>query len=493
MRRTLTAALVLAAFYGRAEAQLALPRTITPSTIITRPTLPALPFPIDLSRIDGACGAMNPPVSVIEKASYRPIGGYRPISSSPGWWGPPGFRVSGHLGSVLLQPPGTTGYTATDAVVIQKPGERIAGALWKILPVRVQEGRVAEGFLGDVPPGSYRMAILRGCQLISNIVRLDVDPSKPAIFSLYAYPRASGSWVDLPEFSVRSPYSNEPSGSLIRDHRSDSLAIDAATRDCAVQILIEGGGISREVTPYRCYQYDAPGTQPLVKAASLGVAIPKDLPTGRYDVTILRAGVRGNTWGEDSVLVANTWRPELPLLVNKVFEERLAEKFRHARCDNCHGFRIGNDTGITHLEAGRTARPCTECHNSSIAPSTWTAPPENKSFQVWKDAFDLCKQTAPSGIATPTQLTAIRRHLLEDPRILWGLQDPHIPDPTVVRTGRRYVGPGFPEEPVPDGLEGWRSDIEAWLAASAPGGLLCNVSERGELPPEWAAREVPTN
>jgi hypothetical protein len=177
---------------------------------------------------------------------------------------------------------------------------------------------------------------------------------------------------------------------------------------------------------------------------AIGLALTMEILAGGALVYWVagRGGPGGTAIGEGRV----------PLLRIQTFKGRrrdMARTFLHPRCTTCHGFHVPNQNGQNHIDDGRAAQPCSNCHSIP----GWHAPPAQ---------FDLASKSIDEICAFVTDHVAhdpllMKHHLTEDPLILWAVGD-------AVLFGNLRPGGKAP----PGDLDIWFDRIDRWAAAGLP-------------------------
>jgi hypothetical protein len=142
----------------------------------------------------------------------------------------------------------------------------------------------------------------------------------------------------------------------------------------------------------------------------------------------------------------------VPLLRLPTFLGRrrdLGRTFLHPRCTTCHGFHVPNANGQNHINDGRAAQPCSNCHTIP----GWHAPPASFDLAS-KSLGEICDFVKDHVNNDPVLMA---NHLKGDPLILWAVGD-------AVLFGTLRPGGKAP----PGDLDIWFDRIDRWTAAGMP-------------------------
>lgn len=137
------------------------------------------------------------------------------------------------------------------------------------------------------------------------------------------------------------------------------------------------------------------------------------------------------------------------------FSDALYKKFHNARCLQCHQFNSKRSNGRSY-NSHSSRYLCDNCHTQRITglpKGEWMAPNDRMDYTGMGPA-ETC-QLIKRNLAGGGVKDRMTRHLLEDVRVRWALENGMTP------AGR------FP--PVPGGYEEWARDVRAWI----DGGMLC--------------------
>ena len=97
------------------------------------------------------------------------------------------------------------------------------------------------------------------------------------------------------------------------------------------------------------------------------------------------------------------------------FSKLLAPTFTHPRCQNCHGFEIGNAIKVRHQELGRLELDCATCH---FTPG-WRAPFQSFSFSGISDA-QICQAIKNK---SGNDMAHLREIMVNSTLARWGIED----------------------------------------------------------------------
>jgi hypothetical protein len=132
------------------------------------------------------------------------------------------------------------------------------------------------------------------------------------------------------------------------------------------------------------------------------------------------------------------------------FSDALYPKFHHDRCLQCHQFNSKTSNGRSY-GSHRNRYLCENCHKSrltGLTPGEWMAPEGGRMDYTGKSARETCLMVLRN-IGSGDKKALLRRHLLQDQRVLWAIQGGMTP------AGAR--------ERVPGGVDEWRRDVNAWI------------------------------
>jgi hypothetical protein len=137
------------------------------------------------------------------------------------------------------------------------------------------------------------------------------------------------------------------------------------------------------------------------------------------------------------------------------FADALHKKFQNPRCLQCHQFNSKRSNGRAYA-SHRSRYLCDNCHTQRITGlprGEWMAPAEKLDYSGLGpvETCRLIKRNMGNGDVD----TKLARHLLEDIRIRWALENGMTP------LGRFAT--------VPGGYEEWARDVRTWI----DGGMLC--------------------
>jgi hypothetical protein len=137
------------------------------------------------------------------------------------------------------------------------------------------------------------------------------------------------------------------------------------------------------------------------------------------------------------------------------FGDALHAKFQHPRCLQCHQFNSRHSQGRSY-HSHRSRYLCDNCHTRRITglpAGAWMAPGERLDF-TGLGADETCR-LIKRNLGEGDPKARLSRHLLEDVRVRWALENGMTP------AGR------FPA--VPGGYAEWARQVRAWI----DGGMLC--------------------
>lgn len=137
------------------------------------------------------------------------------------------------------------------------------------------------------------------------------------------------------------------------------------------------------------------------------------------------------------------------------FSDALYKKFHHDRCVQCHQFNSRRSNGRSYT-SHRSRYLCDNCHTqrlTGLPRGEWMAPNERMDYTGLGPAETCLLIKRNMGVGDPGGKMA--RHLLDDVRIRWALENGMTP------AGK------FPA--VPGGYAEWARDARAWIE----GGMLC--------------------
>jgi len=152
-----------------------------------------------------------------------------------------------------------------------------------------------------------------------------------------------------------------------------------------------------------------------------------------------------------------------------LFSTHLFAKFQVRACTVCHDFHTAARNGVAFgTHKGRSPESCASCHRQAVSgfehPEEWFARPG--LYESGMDARQTCETTlAALNARFKSQALLkrdLRRHLFEDPRVLWGIAG------ATAYSGNLPSGK-VEKDLVPGGLEAWKSEVNAWI----DGGMKC--------------------
>jgi len=145
------------------------------------------------------------------------------------------------------------------------------------------------------------------------------------------------------------------------------------------------------------------------------------------------------------------------------FSTHLFAKFQTKGCTICHDFFEPQRNGLAFgNHKGRSPEMCTACHRKDVTgfdhPEEWFAQPG--LYTSGMDAVQTCEATKTALHAkfksTALMKRQLRKHLFEDPRVLWGIEG---------ATPLSGMLPNGKLEPdlIKGGLPLWKKQVEEWL------------------------------
>jgi len=154
---------------------------------------------------------------------------------------------------------------------------------------------------------------------------------------------------------------------------------------------------------------------------------------------------------------------------NSDFSTHLFAKFQVKACTTCHDFFEQNLDGLafkSHKE--RSVEMCVVCHQQSVTgfehQEEWFA--QSGLYTSGMDAKQTCETTMNALHAKfksrPLLKKQVKKHLLEDPRVLWGIEGA-TPKSGFLPGGKKEV------EMVKGGMKLWKEQVQAWI----DGGMKC--------------------
>ena len=151
------------------------------------------------------------------------------------------------------------------------------------------------------------------------------------------------------------------------------------------------------------------------------------------------------------------------------FSTNLFPKFQAKSCTNCHDFFEEELNGLAFTsQKGRSVDSCVVCHKTKITgfehADDWFAQPG--LYTSGMDAKETCEATKKAKHQQFKNKKMNKRemlkHLLEDPRVLWGIEG------ATPNSGNLPKG-GKQEDLVKVGFEKWEQEVRAWVE----GGMVC--------------------
>lgn len=152
------------------------------------------------------------------------------------------------------------------------------------------------------------------------------------------------------------------------------------------------------------------------------------------------------------------------------FSTHLFAKFQKQACTKCHDFFEKARNGLSFTDhSGRSVEMCIVCHSQSVTgfkhPEEWFAQPG--LYTSGMDSRTTCEtvKTALHASFKNSRLVKhqMEKHLLEDPRVLWGIEGA-TPRSGTLPSGKRE------QDLVPGGMELWEKQVKAWIN----GGMRCD-------------------
>ena len=150
------------------------------------------------------------------------------------------------------------------------------------------------------------------------------------------------------------------------------------------------------------------------------------------------------------------------------FSTHLHAKFHHSACLTCHQFETKNIAGTGKKGIGwtthfaRKQQKCETCHTPEVTGmkgEDWFADKElDYTGMGPKETCEFIKTTHHGKTGTPEAMT---KHLLTDPRILWGIKG-GLPTAGNLPFGKKA-------ELIPGDMQEWTRQVTAWIG----GGMKC--------------------
>jgi len=147
----------------------------------------------------------------------------------------------------------------------------------------------------------------------------------------------------------------------------------------------------------------------------------------------------------------------------------LHAKFQVKACTTCHDFFDKERGGLSFKShEGRTPDMCVYCHTMNVTgfkqPDEWFAQPG--LYTSGMDSQQTCEtiKTALHAKFKNKELIArqLERHLFEDPRVLWGIEDA-TPNSGMLPSNKKE------KDLVKEGLTKWKDQVRSWIQ----GGMEC--------------------
>jgi hypothetical protein len=151
------------------------------------------------------------------------------------------------------------------------------------------------------------------------------------------------------------------------------------------------------------------------------------------------------------------------------FSTHLFAKFQVKGCTRCHDyFEQARDGLAFNSHKGRSADMCVACHQQNVTgfehPEEWFA--QSGLYTSGMDAKQTCEATMNALHAKFKSKTLLRKqmekHLLEDPRVLWGIEGA-TPKSGTLPSGKKQ------DDLVKGGLYLWKEQVKSWIE----GGMQC--------------------
>ena len=151
------------------------------------------------------------------------------------------------------------------------------------------------------------------------------------------------------------------------------------------------------------------------------------------------------------------------------FSAHLQAKFQVKACTVCHDFFEKKLGGLAYKShKGRTPDMCVACHTQDVTgfseEDEWFAMPGLYTSRM--NARQTCEAVMTALHAkfkNPTLVARqLRKHLFEDPRVLWGIEGAMPTSGTLPEDGKQT-------DLVKGGLEEWKRQVNAWIDA----GMKC--------------------
>lgn len=171
-----------------------------------------------------------------------------------------------------------------------------------------------------------------------------------------------------------------------------------------------------------------------------------------------------------SILIAILFAWSIPTLADDGnFAKNLQAKFQTKGCTKCHDYFEETRGGLAFKDhKGRTPDMCVYCHTQAVTgfkhADEWFAQPG--LYTSGMDAQQTCEavKTALHAKFKNKQLLArqLELHLLEDPRVLWGIEG------ATPQSGK-LPGNGKESDLVKEGLLKWKDQVKAWIQS----GMKC--------------------
>lgn len=151
------------------------------------------------------------------------------------------------------------------------------------------------------------------------------------------------------------------------------------------------------------------------------------------------------------------------------FSTHLHAKFQVKACTTCHDFFEKNLDGLSYKShKGRAPSACVACHTRKVTSfkdaDDWFAMPGlYLSRMSARQTCEAVMDAVHAKFKNPTMVARqLRKHLLEDPRVLWGIEGA-LPTSGVLPQGKKQA------DLVKGGLQEWEKQVNAWI----DGGMKC--------------------
>ena len=153
-----------------------------------------------------------------------------------------------------------------------------------------------------------------------------------------------------------------------------------------------------------------------------------------------------------------------------LFSTNLHSKFQAKSCTNCHDFHSKDKEGLFYKSHAnrQDVNNCVKCHSQKVTgfadTAEWFAQPG--LYTSGMDAIETCLETKKAlhseFKSDALMASQLKKHLLEDPRVLWGIEGATPKSGTLPFKKKEH-------DMVVGGLEEWESQVMAWIN----GGMKC--------------------